>query len=278
MRFEVLDSLSIPGDPKKSNEDSFAHTQGMAAVIDGATGLGTPLMPGPSDAHWIATFAARRIRAHSEEGGKPADWLLAAAQNTENSFTALRTRAPKEQYEIPFASLILAAVVMDELHFAWFGDCAALLRTDKDVTMIGDTLESRAAETIRARKLSETPAAAGVREEYLPALRVSRNRVNTDGGDWLFAPDASCAAHARQAVHQAQSGARLLLATDGFLALAADYGRYTPGALMEAAESKGLKALGKELRAIETDDPEGRAFPRFKRSDDATALLLALVL
>lgn len=277
MRFEVLDSLSIPGDPKKPNEDSFAHTQGMATVIDGATGLGTSLMPGPSDAHWIATFAARRIRAHSEEDGGPADWLLAAARNTENSFTALRTRVPKEQYEIPFASLMLAAVEKGELHFAWFGDCAALLRTDSGVKMIGNTLESRAAETIRARKLSETPAAAGVREEYLPALRASRNRVNTDGGDWLFAPDASCAAHARQALHPAQGGARLLLATDGFLALAADYGRYTPGTLMAAAESKGLKALGKELRAIETDDPEGRAFPRFKRSDDATALLLALV-
>lgn len=277
MRFDVLDSLSIPGDPKKPNEDSFAHTQGMAAVIDGATGLGTPLMPGPSDAHWIATFAARRIRAHSEEGGKPADWLLAAAQNTENSFTALRMRAPKEQYEIPFASLMLAAVVTDELHFAWFGDCAALLRTDKDVTMIGDTLKARAGEASGARSLSQTPAATGVRDEYLPALRASRNRVNTESGYWLFAPDAACAAHARQAVHPAQSGARLLLATDGFLALAADYGRYTPETLMEAAESKGLKALGKELRTIEANDPEGRAFPRFKRSDDATALLLALV-
>ena len=46
--------------------------------------------------------------------------------------------------------------------------------------------------------------------------------------------------------------------------------------LISAAETKGLAALGEELRAIEEGDPEGRRFPRFKKSDDATALLLKL--
>jgi Protein phosphatase 2C len=274
MRFELLDSFSLPGDPKKPNEDSSAHTDAMALVIDGATGLSAPLMPGASDAHWIATFAARRMKAHSQEGGGPEDWLLAAAQNAENSFNALRSREPKERYELPLASLMLSAIVENEIQFAWFGDCAALLRTGEGVTMIGDTLQSRAAETIRARSLSETPAALGVREEYLPRLRDSRNRVNTQGGAWLFAPDAACAGHARHAAHPAQGVSRLLLATDGFLALAADYGRYSPEALLAAAEKKGLKALTAELRSIEASDPDGRQYPRFKRSDDATALLL----
>lgn len=276
MRLELLDSLSLPGDPKKPNEDSLAHTEGMAVVIDGATGLSSPLMPGPSDAQWIATFAARRIRAHSENGGDPADWLLEAARNTENSFTALRIREPKERYELPLASLMMAAVLDGEVHFSWFGDCAALLRTGAGVRSIGDTQQVRAAETVRARKLSETPAAAGVREEFLPQLRASRNRINTEGGEWLFAPDASCARHARHAVHPAREGDRLLLATDGFFALAANYGRYAPDALLAAAGKTGLKALAAELRAIEAGDPDGRAYPRFKRSDDATALLLAL--
>jgi hypothetical protein len=32
--------------------------------------------------------------------------------------------------------------------------------------------------------------------------------------------------------------------------------------------------LGQELRAVEAADPDGRKFARFKKSDDATALLL----
>jgi hypothetical protein len=43
-----------------------------------------------------------------------------------------------------------------------------------------------------------------------------------------------------------------------------------------AALDKGLAALGDELRAIEAGDATGAKFPRFKKSDDATALLLKL--
>ncbi len=45
---------------------------------------------------------------------------------------------------------------------------------------------------------------------------------------------------------------------------------------MTAAATKGLAALGKELRAIEDADPLGEKFPRFKKSDDATAILAHL--
>jgi hypothetical protein len=114
-----------------------------------------------------------------------------------------------------------------------------------------------------------------VRDEFLPALRAARNRVNT-GDEWLYAPDARCAEHAKQAHVTLPAGSRLLLASDGFLALASDYDRYTPETLFTACEQRGLAALAAELRAIETSDPDGLKFPRFKRSDDATALLLAI--
>ncbi len=278
MRFELLDSLHLAGDPAKPNEDSFAQTARMAVVIDGATGLGVSLMPGPSDAQWLAQFTARRLRAHADEAGSsPREWLYAAAQDAEHSFEALKRRAPKQNYEIPCGSLMLAALEEDALDLFWFGDCAALMRTPSGAfSMIGDTLKKRAAESERAGRASNAPAAAGVRDEFLPALRASRNKVNTLHGDWLFAPDAACAAHAQEERVAAQSGALLLIASDGFLALSLDYQGYAPEALLDAARGRGLAALGQELRSIEAADPEGRAFPRFKRSDDATALLLRI--
>jgi len=111
---------------------------------------------------------------------------------------------------------------------------------------------------------------------FLPALRASRNRVNKKGGDWLFAPDVRCASHAKEARLLVQPGSLILLASDGFFALVSDYGRYSAEGLMSAAEQGGLAALGKELRAIEAADPKGLSFPRFKSSDDATAVLLSL--
>ena len=40
MNLEVLESLSLPGDPAKANEDAFGHVGDDAVVIDGATPLG----------------------------------------------------------------------------------------------------------------------------------------------------------------------------------------------------------------------------------------------
>lgn len=278
MHLELLDSLSLPGDPEKPNEDSFAATGRMATVFDGATGLGDPLMPGASDAHWLAQFAGRRVRAHSESEGTPRDWLRAAAGDAAKSFAALRHRAPEEQYETPFASLMLAALAGDCVTLLWFGDCSALFRTKSGpFALFGDAMDKRESERARVTKLTKPngkgPAAPGVRDEFLPALRRSRNRVNT-GSEWLFAPDPACADHAKEAQVAVEVGARLLLASDGFLALASDYERYTPESLFTAACTRGLAPLGEELRRIEGEDPEGLRYPRFKRSDDATALLL----
>ena len=37
MRLELLDTITLPGDPAKPNEDSFVAISRMAAVFDGAT-------------------------------------------------------------------------------------------------------------------------------------------------------------------------------------------------------------------------------------------------
>jgi serine/threonine protein phosphatase PrpC len=281
MQLKAIENLTLPGDLAKPNEDSFAVAPVAACVFDGATGLGDRLMPGKSDAQWIAQFGARRFRAHAEAGeGDIRDWLRAAAAETEKSYKALRKRAPVENYEIAYASAVMAALEGEWLHVLWFGDCAALLRAaDGTLVLLGDTMDKREGERERVQRLSSPggpgPAAAGVRDRFLPALRASRNRVNT-GDEWLFAPDAGCAEHAKQARVKIAAGAHVLLASDGFLALASDYDPYTPETLLAAAEVHGLSALGKELRMIEAADPDGLKFPRFKRSDDATAILLAI--
>jgi hypothetical protein len=94
------------------------------------------------------------------------------------------------------------------------------------------------------------------------------------GNYWLFSPDKKAAAHAQRRIVKVEKGALLLLASDGFLALASDYGAYDAAGLVAAAKDKGLAAMGEELRAIENGDANGDRFARFKKLDDATALLL----
>jgi hypothetical protein len=274
----LLDSLSLPGDPAKPNEDAFAHKQSAALVMDGTTMLDDPRMPGPSDAQWIATFGARRLLAHLGDQ-EPKKALRAAMADAQKSFQALRRRELDAPWQLPCASVMLVADAEARrgLEFLWLGDCAALLRQEGGVTVIGESLARRAAESGRARSLAReknvSPAAPGVRRQFLDHLRAARARVNS-GDYWLFSPDKRAAAHARRRIVKAEPGALLLLASDGFLALAVNYGAYDMAGLIAAAKTKGLAAMGEELRAIENDDAGGDRFPRFKKSDDATALLL----
>lgn len=278
MTLVLVESLSLPGDPAKANEDAFAHKDTAAVVIDGATMLGDGLMPGPSDAAWIAQFGARRLMAHLGEGHGARKALRAALADTQKSFEALRRHPPEDLWQTPCASMMLAVEGEAGLELLWFGDCAALVKQDgAAVTVVGDTLDKRAAEAERARALAQekklSPASGLSRPEFLGTLRSSRNRINS-GGNWLFSPDVRAAAHVSRRILKVQPGSMLLLASDGFLALASDYGIYGADGLMAAALAKGLKPLGEELRAIESGDAGGDRFPRFKKSDDATALLL----
>jgi hypothetical protein len=280
MRFELLDSLSLPGDPAKPNEDAFGHDPGAAVVLDGATPLGDALMPGPSDAAWISQFGARRILAHLRDGDGARKALRGAMADTQRSFEALRRHEPEDVWQTPCASMMLAVPAEGSIEFLFFGDCAALVKQgDEPVTVVGEAFDKRAVEAQGAQKLAReknlSPAAGINRPEFLEVLRGARNRINA-GSYWLFSPDVKVASHAERRLVKLAPGATLLLASDGFLALASDYGRYSADSLVTAAMEKGLAALGEELRAIEGDDALGDKFPRFKKSDDATALLLRL--
>jgi hypothetical protein len=280
MSLALLEFLSLPGDSAKANEDAFGHDAQAAVVIDGATPLGDSLMPGPSDAAWIAQFGARRLLAHLRDGMRARKALRAALADAQKSFEALRRHPPEEIWQTPCASMMLAVPSEGSVEFLWFGDCAALIKQgDAAVTVVGETMDKRAAEAQRAKEIGKeknlSPASGLSRPEFIGMLRAARNRINS-GNSWLFSPDVKAASHVSRRIVKAASGSTLLLASDGFLALASDYGAYSADSLMAAAMDKGLKALGEELRAIEAGDAGGDRFPRFKKSDDATALLLKL--
>ena len=212
----------------------------------------------------------------------PQEAVTAALFDAETSFAQLRRREPVDRYEIPFASMMLAVADENAIDFLWYGDCAALVQhADGRVEIVGEAIEKRAHESRQVKKLAESKgalaASVSVREEFLPTLRQGRNRVNTPKGSYLFGPEVIAADHTDSRRVDVAPGTHVLLVTDGFLALASDYGRYDLGGLIEAAKTDGLPTLMRDLRDIEDKDPDGRQFPRFKKSDDATAVLVKVV-
>ena len=280
MRFAMVDSVSVPGGDL--NEDAFAAEPVGAVVIDGATPGSEPLMPGKSDAAWLATFGVRRLMSHLKTGDSPRGALRHALADAERSFAGLRRRAPAHRYEVPCASMMFVVPSADGFDALWYGDCSALfLRPGETGLVVGTAMTARGAESDNAARLMRekaiAPVEAAKRADILPFFRDSRARVNTPGGTWLFSPVAEASEHVARKKLTAPSGTLVLLASDGFLALASDYGCYDVTGLIAAARDRGLKALAEQLRAVEDGDPQGMQFPRFKKSDDATAVLLELV-
>src|SRR3569623_1701793 len=155
-----------------------------------------------SDAAWSARFAARRLMAHVEDGAEAADALRAALEDAEKSFTGLRRRVPKENWENPYASMMFVVTKATGLDVLWFGDCGALVkRPDGAVEIVGDAFAKRTAEARRVKMLAEAkglaPASGTNRPEFLSALRAARNTVTSEKGGWLFGPASKAADHVR---------------------------------------------------------------------------------
>jgi hypothetical protein len=277
LKLTYISALSWPGNRAKPNDDAFCHADTLAAVFDGATSLGEPLLPVDSDAAWIARKGAEGLIAH--QNLIPRDALAQTAKDAEAAFIAQRSRPPRENYELPLSSMMMVGIANKTLEFYWFGDCTALVKPpDGDLVVIGDALEKKGGEAAMASRLAEkhnlAPAAGVNLPQFQDALRKGRNTVNTAPDRWAFTPDARCVEFASSKAIAAEAGTTILLCSDGYLALVSDYGQYEARALFDASLSRGLRPMFEELRAVENADPDGRKYPRFKTSDDATAVIV----
>jgi hypothetical protein len=284
VRLEVVDSLSDPAKPGAENEDRIGWNATAAFVIDGATSLGPPVIAPPgSDAAWIAEWA----RAYMAAGLAPDRSLRAVVREL---CSAARDRFlgaadPEiERYRHPSASFQSLRVTDAGLEIAGLGDCTLFLRDDTgSLTRHSGLRAGRSGEQSSARMaLNRTGGldadGEGFRDaETLAALRMSRARHNTEGGVWTLGIHPDAGDHVRIEMPAIRLPVLGLLCSDGFADIVDNYALHTAAALMDRAERDGLGVLLSEIRRIERDiDPKGLQFPRYKRSDDASAILVKL--
>ncbi len=274
-----VDSLSLAGDRSKQNDDAFGVRGDRAWIIDGATDLhDTPLTGAASDAAWIANIASRHF--HQAEGVKDGDPRLLVAGASAAAGAAFRhvvRDQPYERWQSPIASLLMLVDAADGVRGLDLGDCRVFASDAQGAVFIHGGHDGGAdQESALAAQQRDKDKPLLQRADTLAMLREQRARQNGGGGGWTFGLDPGCAQHARVWRMPLARPAHLLLMTDGFSALTDRYHAYGAGDLVAAALEQGLHDLARELRAIENADLCGDRHPRFKKSDDATALLLRL--
>ena len=275
-----VEAISLAGDRNKQNDDACGFAGNAAWVIDGATDLHDwPYSGAASDASWIAHALSRHLTASLGEADDKAlrAAIGQAARRLNSQFSHFEEVGGVEPWELPIASVLAACETTDGVMGVDLGDCRVFaLGADGAMFAAGGSTEAADAETQLAAQQTDANKPLLRREATIARLREMRAGLNQAGAHWTFCLNPACAGHARGWSFQVKRPAHVLLTTDGFSALVDRYRAYDAAGLVRAAVDKGLQELGRELRAIETADAGGAKHPRFKASDDATALLLRL--
>lgn len=271
-----VEAISLAGDRGKQNDDALGFAGPRAWVLDGATDLhATPLTGAASDASWIAHFANARL--HEASGGDLRDIVRDASEAAADAFAMRLAGRIFERWQLPISSLLMVEACAQGVRGVDLGDSRVFaLDAGGAVHIAGGPEDAADAETQLAAQQTDADQPLLRRGATIARLREMRASLNREGAQWTFCADPACAAHARTWTLGLRRPAHLLLMTDGFAALTDRYRAYDAAGLVRAALDQGLQELGRELRAIEAADVGGARHPRFKASDDATALLMRL--
>lgn len=272
MQLDVLQSISLAGNLAVPNDDRAGSTTHLAWVIDGATDLGAPgLVGSQGGAAWLASQAQAAFTTAAD--APLAAMCRAVGDRLAAAFAAARTREPEGRWEWPVASFLAVRLDDDALEVGWLGDCAGLLIRGDTVIRLGPVRESHDAETALAASLAEHGLGAPKRSApILAELRARRNRPESR----VLSIDAERMAQLETMRVPCAPGDEVLLMTDGFSAPVDSYGVLDEEGLALLLPSEGLAGLAQRLRAIEQADSDCTRYPRFKTSDDATALWLRI--
>lgn len=278
-----VESISLAGDRRKQNDDACGFAGGCAWVIDGATDLhDAPLTGAASDASWLAAAANAALHAQAARAAGGEEGLLDALRDIVEAtlipqFEQLARGREIARWQSPIASILMATETTEGVAGVDLGDCRiAALDAAGAAQLLGGPENAVDAEVRLAAEQTDAHKPLLRREQTIARLREIRAAQNGAGGSWTLALDRACVDRARRWRLRLARPAHLLLMTDGFSALVDRYRAYDAAGLLRAALDKGLQELGRELRAIETEDADAAKHPRFKASDDATALVLRL--
>jgi hypothetical protein len=188
-------------------------------------------------------------------------------------FDAVRTRDPLAAWELPSGAFLVVRAGDNSIECGWLGDCAGLLNHAGQIERFGAAPDKHS-ENARAARLADH--GLGLKSRPAPILD-SLRQSRMASGRHVLGVDPEAADYLGKAVIPCAAGDELLLMTDGFAALVDVYDDITPEALMAALTDQGLDGLATRLRAIEAEDADCGRYPRFKKSDDATAIWLRIV-
>lgn len=278
-----VETATEPGDLRRPNEDHASLMLpasgggGAFVVLDGVT----PPEGGYGCVHGVPWFVARLGGALLELAGGRRDLTLVdcLAEAVARTAAAHRPTCDLSHARTPQATVAAARWDGTAVEHLVLSDAVLLLeRTDGSVQAVLDTrLDELPPEVMdlgaAVRALPpDSPERARTAAQYVAAVEALRNAPH-GAGFHTAAADPSVARLAVTGEVPRDEIRSLLGMTDGASRWADVFRTGDWAGLLALVRAEGAAGLLARVRAAEKADPEGRAFPRGKRHDDATVVL-----
>jgi len=129
---------------------------------------------------------------------------------------------------------------------------------------------------LRAAAVS-LPLGSAEQSEAVRAMSIDQlARRNTPGGYWVAAADPSAADEAVTVSVSREHLREVVLMSDGVSPMVTSYGMASWPQLVDMVRGEGPEAVIDRVRAVEAGDTAGQRWPRFKVSDDAALVHVAV--
>jgi hypothetical protein len=279
-----VETATEPGDPERPNEDFTAVALpasgqgGVLVLLDGVT----PHPEGTGCVHGVPWFVARLGGALLELSGSQRDMTLSECLGEAIARTARQHGGSCELSHpyTPQATVVAVRWNRDVVEHLVLSDSVLLIEDTTGVVqaVVDDRLDHlpEPVPTLRAavRALPRGSAErARARAEYVRAVEALRH---AEGGVFTAAADPSVCARAVYGSTPRAEVRAVAALTDGASRLVEVFHDHDWSGAFALLRKEGPRSLIARVRAAESADPRGEAFPRGKRHDDATAVLAEL--
>lgn len=250
----------------EKNQDRYAHGDGWAFVLDGASSFAT-VQP-QHDGGWYAERLKNAL-VH-ELMSRPDD----ATPDIVARAIELAASPHEEPETCPTSTIAMARWTAEAVEAYVLGDSTIALIGDNDEEEITDPRLAAIAPQTRALYRTRLQGGHGFDTRHRELLRQLQSlqvrQRNHAGGFWIAGADPEAARHGLSLTRPRRRVDTIVLATDGAAAAL----RYTILPSWTAITSADPATLLQDTQAAETTDDRGKRWPRSKLHDDKTLALV----
>ena len=257
------------GSAGRPNEDWVAAAQDSVVVLDGVTAPRVSEVGCRHDVVWFTRQLGKSLLSHVVDDCPLAD-ALAEAVGYVNGLHV--NTCNLDSPGVPAAAVSILRARGDRVEYLVLADTTVAIETGgSPLLVVTDRRVEDAAPEALARTQQEAIGSAAHRLAVADMSVAQLARRNAVDGYWVAATDPAAAEHALTGSVPLCGVKRAAILTDGASRLVDLFGKASWAQCLDMLEHDGPHGLISRVRQIEEADPEGQRWPRFKRSDDATA-------